>query len=686
MYNRAIVRVFALFLCFMAAGRTSPGSVKLSLSSSTPDVWTIEGNADPRTPISVPHVMNRNGVGYDTTFGSTTFTYERAFDVPPGIEGLPRKYVRFERSNWRTTVYVNDMKVGVHDGGFHAFEIEITGAIKPRENLLRVVVEDYHCIMNREKRSEKGTETLLGLVGLEGGWNHLRGIHDHVYLVGRNDVSLEEFYVWGTLRGKTSPAVRDDSSIHARTSLVNRSRADASAKILYRFEADHDIEHVLSSGPLHIPAGHSVSFDMHDVWSGARLWWPHDPFLYKVTASVVVDEQVVDSETFDFGFRDFYARNTEAEPYVDDTGNVVGDLWLNGVRIRLRVDSFLLDATSVLTELIWDEKSVDSLLENVKGHNFNAVRLHGGTFPKSFCRAADRIGLMVIHEMPFHGSRNLGEESVTYDYVNPVFWKTAGRQIAEIVRDTRQFASVVLWSAATDVHVNASPMLQQYPPFLKNLATLYNVIRANDPSREIMFDGERDLLFPFANKLFVHSTHRMNVDADATGPPRSNRRPFVLHRGSENNVSYQQTMEYRTFRNWDVFGFVGSGSARPDMNVMKQAFRPYVAYCLNNDDSFFEEQSVRREFAVMNDSLHGGKFSLRVTVRDTAGWSVFSKDIPVPDLEPGEVRRLEVRFTAPIVGDSDRFTLEYDLWRDNEPVDENRHVYSVVQRSAVSGQ
>jgi len=62
--------------------------------------------------------------------------YERKFDSHPK-SGM-RQFLRFGAVNYRATVWVNGKQVGTHEGGFTAFAIEVTGALRDGEN--RIVV------------------------------------------------------------------------------------------------------------------------------------------------------------------------------------------------------------------------------------------------------------------------------------------------------------------------------------------------------------------------------------------------------------------------------------------------------------------------------------------------------------------------------------------------------------------
>ncbi len=67
--------------------------------------------------------------------------YRLLFDTPHGFS-LPRTLLHFGAVDWQTQVWVNQVPVGNHTGGFDRFQFEASGALHPTGNELLVFVYD----------------------------------------------------------------------------------------------------------------------------------------------------------------------------------------------------------------------------------------------------------------------------------------------------------------------------------------------------------------------------------------------------------------------------------------------------------------------------------------------------------------------------------------------------------------
>ncbi|HKB15537.1 MAG TPA: hypothetical protein VKF62_05695, partial [Planctomycetota bacterium] len=60
--------------------------------------------------------------------------YRRRFDLPEGWKGK-RVFLRFGACDWRTTVWLNGVRLGVHSGGDVPFSFEVTKHASPSGNV-----------------------------------------------------------------------------------------------------------------------------------------------------------------------------------------------------------------------------------------------------------------------------------------------------------------------------------------------------------------------------------------------------------------------------------------------------------------------------------------------------------------------------------------------------------------------
>ncbi|MGC9334781.1 MAG: sugar-binding domain-containing protein, partial [Anaerolineae bacterium] len=100
--------------------------------------WAM-GLAEPR-PMAVPGSWNEQ---YDDLFGYLDLAwYVKTIHVPSGWKGQ-RVFIRVGSAVYLGTVYLNGVKVGMHEGGHLPFAFEITDQIKwGEENVLAISVEN----------------------------------------------------------------------------------------------------------------------------------------------------------------------------------------------------------------------------------------------------------------------------------------------------------------------------------------------------------------------------------------------------------------------------------------------------------------------------------------------------------------------------------------------------------------
>lgn len=70
-----------------------------------------------------------------------TVWYKKSFDIP-NYDANKRYYLHFGATNYRSDVYVNGKKLGMHKGGFTPFNYEMTDLVKAEDNFVIVRVDN----------------------------------------------------------------------------------------------------------------------------------------------------------------------------------------------------------------------------------------------------------------------------------------------------------------------------------------------------------------------------------------------------------------------------------------------------------------------------------------------------------------------------------------------------------------
>ena len=198
--------------------------------------------------------------------------YERTIEIPAAWRGK-RVFLVVGASDWRTSAWLNGVKLGDHQGGYTPFAFEITPRATPgAPHRLTLRVDD--------------TDHPFKLEGKQG-YGKARGIWQTVYLEARGGAPLEYVHFLPDIdQGKVTVAAR----------LAAPAPADLTLQLAFTNREGRP------QATARIPRGtDSVRFDV--PLPNARLWSLEDPFLHEVTATVTgagVAEDRVDSY---FGMR-----------------------------------------------------------------------------------------------------------------------------------------------------------------------------------------------------------------------------------------------------------------------------------------------------------------------------------------------------------------------------------------------
>lgn len=314
--------------------------------------------------------------------------YQRDFTYHPHAHR--RVFLHIGAANYAAHVFVNDVHVCDHEGGFTPFDCELTGVVKDGDNFVVIAVEN-------ERKADR-------VPAVKSDWWNYGGL--------TRDVSLVE----------VPESFIDDETLHLNT--------DGSIAGYAHVEGSKPGTKVSLSVPdLHVEQSAvtdndgRAEFSFHP--SGLEVWSPEHPRLYRVTFSAGEDHL-----TDDIGFR---------------TIAVEGDqILLNGKPVFLRGVSMHAEAP-YRTGRAWSDKDVDTLMDWAKGLDCNFVRLAHYPHDERMTRRADQLGIMVWSEIPVYWG---------IDWTNPATIAEAQQQLHEMIRRDRNKASVILWSMSNETPIS----------------------------------------------------------------------------------------------------------------------------------------------------------------------------------------------------------------------------------------
>lgn len=318
--------------------------------------------------ILVPFAVESSLSGVAKTVGAEKeLVYRRSFDVPSSWKGK-KVLLHFGAVDWKTDVWVNDVKVGSHTGGFTPFSFDITEALQGKNNTLQVKVWDP---------TDKGYQPRGKQVSRpEGIWyTPVTGIWQTVWLEPVSESYIQDLRI--------TPDI--DNSLLSLKALVK----DATSKDL--------VEVKVFDGQQLVAQGKSINGECVQVAmpENAKLWSPESPFLYTLKVSLKQNGKLVD-EVSSYAAMRKYSSKRDA----------------NGI-VRLELNNKPLFQFGPLDQGWWPDglytaPTDEALLYDIqktKDFGFNMIRKHIKVEPARWYTYCDKLGIIVWQDMP-SGDRN----------------------------------------------------------------------------------------------------------------------------------------------------------------------------------------------------------------------------------------------------------------------------------------
>ena len=280
-----------------------------------------------------------------------TAWYERTFEIPEEWLNKNRVLILgFGAVDYFAKVWVNEIRVGEHEGGYLPFELDVTKAARAGKNILTVWVDDPLEIF---AEIPHGKQSWYGMTS---------GIWQPVWVESRAATHIQQTKI-----------TTFDERIEANV-FTNREFA-------YGLTAE-----------LFSPTGESISqlktraLNFTLRVNQPKLWSPDEPNLYSLKINLTGLEDS-DEVTETFGFRTIETRD--------------GQILLNGRPFYLRG---ALDQ-DYYPDLIYTPPSQEYIEEEfhkAKEIGLNCLRIHIKIADPRYYAAADKVGLLIWTELPNH--------------------------------------------------------------------------------------------------------------------------------------------------------------------------------------------------------------------------------------------------------------------------------------------
>lgn len=364
--------------------------------------------------ILVPFAVESSLSGVERRVNDThALWYNRQFTVPSDWKG-ENILLNFGGVDWKADVWVNDIKVGQHTGGYTSFSFDITAALRKGNNQLTVRVWDP---------SDKGEQPRGKQVERPGGiwYTPVTGIWQTVWLEPVSDLHIT--------RVKTTPDLdRRMLRLDVQTNQPNNGIVEV--KVM-------DKDRVVASASA--VAGQPL--DIH-MLQDVKLWSPDSPFLY-TTEVILKDRHQKEADKVQSyaALRKFSTRR--------DADGIV--------RFQLNNKDIFLFAP--LDQGWWPDglytaptdEALKYDIQKIKDFGFNTIRKHVKVEPARWYTYCDQMGLIVWQDMP-NGGRGPVEWWGRAYYTGPEAVRSAEseanyrKEWKEIIDDLYSYPSVGIWT------------------------------------------------------------------------------------------------------------------------------------------------------------------------------------------------------------------------------------------------
>jgi len=312
--------------------------------------------------ILVPFAVESSLSGVQKMVGAEHVVwYRRTFEVPAAWKGK-NTLLHFGAVDWRTEVFVNDIKIGTHEGGYTPFSFDITPYLKDGVQKLTVKVWDP---------TDAGPQPRGKQVNKPGGiwYTPVTGIWQTVWLEPVDPTSIVDI--------RTNPNI-DDNTLSVQVATRGSSYGDL---IEIKVQDGANVIKTVKT---------AVGQEAVITIPSPKLWSPESPFLYDLEVTLISDGVARDQVKSYFAMRKISTQR--------DTKGIV----------RLQLNNKDYFQFGPLDQGWWPdglytaptEEALIYDIQKTKDFGFNMIRKHVKVEPARWYTHCDRMGVLVWQDMP----------------------------------------------------------------------------------------------------------------------------------------------------------------------------------------------------------------------------------------------------------------------------------------------
>jgi len=372
------------------------------------------GQAEPSAwdgKILVPFAVESSLSGVQKKVGEKNeLWYKRTFAIPSNWKGK-NILLNFGAIDWKAEIFLNDIKIGAHTGGYTPFCFDITPFLKSGDQKLVIKVWDG---------TDKGFQPHGKQVSdPEGIWyTSVTGIWQTVWLEPVNDERIT--------------AVKPVADIDNNRMSIDVRTANTRSSDIVEVKVFSEGKPVASAKAV---ASQTLDLNIPD----AKLWSPESPFLYDMEINLYSNGKIVDKAKSYCAMRKVSIQRDE-----------------NGI-VRLQLNNKDYFMFGPLDQGWWPDglytaptdEALAYDIQKIKDFGFNMIRKHVKVEPARWYTHCDRIGILVWQDMPSGGRSPQWQNRNYFDGSemkrSPESEANYRKEWKEIIDFASAYPSVVVW-------------------------------------------------------------------------------------------------------------------------------------------------------------------------------------------------------------------------------------------------
>lgn len=413
--------------------------------------------------VNLPHHWNSDALSGRLDYYRGTGNYLRYVDFRPEWKGK-RIYLRFGGANLVTDLLINGRYVGRHEGGSSAFTFEITDFVNFNgRDLIWVIVGN---VSQSEVMPTAGNEVCYG--GL------FRGVQ--IIVEEPTHIAIDHFSSNGVyIHNKRISSESAEGEVEVRINAL----ASQSATLTLSINNPEGNEVFSATQKVRTTKGTTATFVPFEV-KNPNLWnGTLNPALYTFRVSLTTSGEVVDEATITSGFRHY---KITPEGFV-----------LNGESYPIK--GVLLRRDRALSGMAVSEREILEDVEFACEMGANTIRVVGGSHHPSFYRICDKLGLLVINDLPLMGATTLNGKGF---FDTDPFRNNGKEQLQEMIFQNYNYPSVIAWNLFSELETRGEDPVDY-------IRELHSLAKRLDPNRFTSGWSNQDGEINFVTDLVVWS-------------------------------------------------------------------------------------------------------------------------------------------------------------------------------------